>query len=138
VGANPGKAITEDARTANIARAARDLTIGLLTVGKAIPPRLGIIRSTTIVSNGSDLTTYICEEFTEQDCRRNSGDAAFLLAFYNYLRSALTQPIVALQRVQLRNFAPPQAAWKSANAYAAWKTLLGRNVRLLPNVGFRG
>ena len=35
----------------------------LLTVGRLIPLRLGIIEPTTIVSTGSGSTTYICEQF---------------------------------------------------------------------------
>jgi hypothetical protein len=35
----------------------------LLTVGRLIPLRLGIITSTTIMSGGSSSTTYICDRF---------------------------------------------------------------------------
>ena len=60
LGANAGNAITEAPKTASIPKAANDLIIVLLTVAKSIPLRSGIIKTTTIVSTGSDHTTYIC------------------------------------------------------------------------------
>jgi hypothetical protein len=60
LGANHGTATTEAPKTANTVKAAKDLIIGLLTVGRKIPLLLGTASSTTVVSIGSGTTTYIC------------------------------------------------------------------------------
>jgi hypothetical protein len=61
MGASHGKATTEAPNTVNIAKAARDLIICAADCGGLNPASLGNTGSTTSVSNGSDTTTYICD-----------------------------------------------------------------------------